>query len=115
MRPVSGVEGVARLVGWLGFIVLVLLANAGFGGLIGIGAPFVLPLLWFAARKADPWMNAICIALGGLTAFFTGMWLAWWLRLEESPLVTPILAGIVGVVLLVRDTTKPSHRSAIER
>jgi hypothetical protein len=97
-RPISAA-------GWTLFIALVLLANVGVGGLIGIGSPFVIPLLWLAARRAGPWMNAVCIALAGLSATFTGALAAWFLDLETDPFLTPIMTGILAVTLFVRFTT----------
>lgn len=51
-----------------------LAAIAGFGGLLGIGAPFILPILWLAARHASKWARALWIALAGMCAA-AGSWM----------------------------------------
>ena len=111
-RAIGRLRQATRALGWAIFIFVVLLANAGIGGWIGMGAPFVLPLLWLAARHAGAWMNALCIALGGLSGTMTGGWIAWGFGLESDPFATPIAAGCVTVMFFVLTTTSgPRGRS----
>lgn len=99
-----------RTAGWTFFFAFVLLANAGIGGLLGVGSPFVVPLLWLAAKRAGPWLNAICIALAGLSGTLTGLWLGWYLDLETDPILTPIATGCLTVTMFVRFTTQRAEQ-----
>lgn len=98
---------IIRFIGWAVFVLFVLLANAGVAGAIGIGSPFMPPLLWCVARNAGPLVNAICIGLAGLTGTILGYLLAGTLGLETDPFVTPLLGGCVTVAFFVLTTTRP--------
>lgn len=45
----------------------------GMGGWIGLGAPFVVPFLWLAARHSSGWVLGLWTSLGGLSAA-AGSW-----------------------------------------
>lgn len=51
-----------------------LLSIAGIGGWIGIGAPFVVPILWLAAQDSSRWARVLWTVLAGFCAA-AGSWL----------------------------------------
>lgn len=91
---------------------LAVLAVGGIGGMFGIGAPFVVPLLWVAARHSETWgrigwtlIASICAAAGSwLVAIPLG------LPMTEEFAVAVALATATVFVLSTRSNRDLTQR-----
>lgn len=98
---------VARLAIALG----TMFALTSVGGVAIVGAPFLVPALWWASLSARPWVRAGLTFLAGLVMAEVGWFLVYATMGEEQPYIVlgPAL-GFIATIVAFTITTRTCPR-----